>query len=88
MESALFYFINNISYQFTGTSSAKTIRGELVWSGSVHHWLGENSSILLAVEISGRGSLYYKENAVNDAHSVLEVFSCPKIRARAGSWQL
>ncbi len=43
------------------------ICAELVWSGSVDHWLGENSSILLAVEISGRGSLYYKENAVNNA---------------------
>ncbi len=30
---------------------------KLVWNGS----------ILLAVEISGRGSLYYKENAVNNA---------------------
>ncbi len=40
------------------------------WSGSVHHWLGENRSILLAVEINGRGSLYYNQNTVSDAHSV------------------
>ncbi len=46
------------------------ICAELVWSGSVHHWLGENCSNLLAVEINGRGSLYYKQNALSEARSV------------------
>lgn len=51
------YFVNK---HLLSVQSA-TISGELVLSGSVHRWLGESSSSLLAVEISGSGSLYFRK---------------------------